>query len=126
MTVDSRRPRRSSCVASPALPPAVLVLAAGHASVSAAHPAGDRSCGLITDADGARIGIVVKRGSVPCSTARKVLRTYFKSHAPYEGSSCVRKRSGLDLPDGARDRALTPSQLLARGEVDRRLLHRRL
>jgi hypothetical protein len=50
---------------------AVLVLAAGHAGVSAAHPAADRSCGLITDSDGARIGIVVKRGSVPCGTARR-------------------------------------------------------
>ena len=28
----------------------------------------------IKDSDGARIGIVVKRGSVPCTTARRVLR----------------------------------------------------
>jgi hypothetical protein len=34
----------------------ILALAAGHADVTAAHPATERACGLITDSDGARIG----------------------------------------------------------------------
>jgi hypothetical protein len=71
-----------------------LALATGHAGVSTAHPAADRSCGLIKDSDGARIGIVVKRGSVPCTTARKALRMYFSSDASCEGSSCVRNHAG--------------------------------
>jgi hypothetical protein len=69
----------------------IVALAAG---VSAAHPAVDRWCGPIKHSDGARIGIVVKRGGVACATASKALSTYFKSHAPCEGSSCARKHSG--------------------------------
>src|SRR4051812_44064882 len=61
---------------------------------AAAHPAADRSCGLFTDRDGARIGVMVLRGSTPCSTAKRVLRWYFNSHAPCEGSACVREHGG--------------------------------
>ncbi|MDA0161302.1 hypothetical protein OM076_13575 [Solirubrobacter ginsenosidimutans] len=71
----------------------VITLAVGHAGASTAHAVAERSCGRIRD-DGARVGIVVKRGKVPCSTARKILRTYFRSHAPCSGSSCLRKHAG--------------------------------
>ncbi|MDA0163138.1 hypothetical protein OM076_22885 [Solirubrobacter ginsenosidimutans] len=71
----------------------IFALAAGQAGVSGAHPAAERSCGLIRD-DGARIGIIVQRGRVPCSTARTILPTYFRSHALCGGSSCLRKHAG--------------------------------
>ena len=63
-------------------------------TTASASPVASRSCGLITDADGARIGIVVLRGSVPCATARKVIRAYLNSTAPCQGSSCVRRHHG--------------------------------
>jgi hypothetical protein len=70
----------------------VLALAAGHAGVSAAHPAATRSCGAIR-VDGGPVGITVQRGKVPCSTARKILKTYLRSHAPCSGSACQRKHA---------------------------------
>jgi hypothetical protein len=45
-----------------------LALAAGHAGVSAAHPAAARSCGMIHD-DGDPVGITVQRGPVASSHA---------------------------------------------------------
>src|SRR4051794_11799615 len=70
------------------------VAVAASASPAAAHPAAGRSCGPFTDTDGARIGVMVLRGSTPCPTARRMLRWYFNSHAPCEGSACVRKHAG--------------------------------
>lgn len=71
----------------------ILALAAGVAGSSAAHPAKDRSCGLIRDSDGIQIGVVVQRGSVKCAIAKKVVRAY-RSDAP-TGSVCVRKHHGF-------------------------------
>src|SRR3954453_10881921 len=71
---------------------AVTVVA--NSGLAAAHPAAGRSCGLFIDRDGARIGVMVLRGSTPCSTAKRTLRWYFNSHAPCEGSACVRERGG--------------------------------
>jgi hypothetical protein len=73
----------------------VLALAAGVAGSSAAHPAKDRSCGLIRDAGGTRIGVVVQRGAVKCATAKKVVRAYDRSKAPCSGSVCVRSHHGF-------------------------------
>src|SRR4051794_8781052 len=73
----------------------ILALAAGVASSSAAHPAKERSCGLIRDSDGIQIGVVVQRGAVTCATAKKVVRAYDRSHAPCDGSACVRKHHGF-------------------------------
>jgi hypothetical protein len=70
-----------------------LALAAGHAGVSAAHPAAARACGMIHD-DGDPVGITVQRGPVASSTARKVLRTYLRSHARCTGSAWGRKHAG--------------------------------
>src|SRR3954447_13307098 len=64
------------------------------AAPAAGRPAAGRPCGLFTDRDGARIGVTVLRGSTPCSTAKRVLRQYLNSHAPCEGSACVREHGG--------------------------------
>jgi hypothetical protein len=61
---------------------------------AAGKPAVHRSCGLITDSDGARIGVLVLRGRPSCTTAKRVLRAYFRSHAPCGGSACVRRHFG--------------------------------
>ena len=84
----SRRLALALAVAVAAVP------ASAAAGPAAAHPAASRSCGLFTDRDGARIGVMVLRGSTPCSTAKRVLRQYFSSHAPCEGSACVREHGG--------------------------------
>lgn len=70
-----------------------LALAASHAGGADAHSAAARSCGAIRD-DGDPVGIVVQHGKAPCSTARRILRTYLRSHALCSGSSCLRRRSG--------------------------------
>ena len=79
---------------------AILALAAGVAGSSAAHPAKERSCGLIHDSDGIRIGVVVQRGAVQCSTAKKVLRAYDRSTKPCEASACVRKHRAVQRTVG--------------------------
>ena len=72
-----------------------LMLAAGHAGASAAHqPAKERSCGLVRDSDGARIGVVIQRGKPTCTNAKKVIRTYFRPKAPCDGKACVREHFG--------------------------------
>src|SRR5690348_911940 len=73
---------------------AAIAVAALSASPAGAHPAGRRSCGLFSDRDGARIGVMVLRGSTPCSTAKRTLRWYFNSPAPCDGSACVRVHGG--------------------------------
>src|SRR4051794_16864475 len=73
----------------------IVMLAAGHAGASAAHPpAKVRPCGSFRDAEGTPVGVVIQRGHPTCATAKKVLRTYFRSHAPCDGSACVRKHFG--------------------------------
>src|SRR6476469_3213454 len=69
--------------------------AAGHAATSAAHqPAEAHVCGSFRDADAGPVGVVIERGRPSCATAKKVLRTYLRSHAPCTGSACVRKHFG--------------------------------
>ncbi|MDA0165709.1 hypothetical protein OM076_35910 [Solirubrobacter ginsenosidimutans] len=63
-------------------------------AVSAAHPAAERFCGLIRD-DGARIGIVVQRGKVPCSlgacsTVLLVSQERRAASGPFERPSVTR------------------------------------
>src|SRR3954453_21339199 len=73
----------------------VAMLAAGHAATSAAHqPAKAQVCGSFRDADAGPVGVVIERGKPTCATAKKVLRTYLRSHAPCTGSACVRKHFG--------------------------------
>src|SRR4051794_6878630 len=74
----------------------IATLAAGHAAVSTAHePATPvRTCGSFHDKDGQPVGVVIERGRPSCATARKVLRTYFRSDKPCEGSACARKHFG--------------------------------
>src|SRR6478735_257386 len=70
------------------------MLAAGHAATSAAHqPAKARVCGSFRN-DGDPVGVVIERGKPTCTTAKKVLRTYLRSHAPCTGSACVRDHFG--------------------------------
>src|SRR5688500_16302748 len=71
---------------------AVLMLAAGHAGASAAHPAKPRACGSLgVKSAGMPVSAVVARGATSCSTAKRVLRAYFRSDAACEGSACVRE-----------------------------------
>ena len=61
-----------------------------------ALPAGahaDRWCGNVPSG-GTAIAIVVERGQVTCSTARKVLRAYDRSKRPCSGSACMRRHHG--------------------------------
>src|SRR5690348_9403551 len=72
----------------------IAMLAAGHAGVSAAHETTrSRACGSFRD-DGQPVGVVIEKGKPTCATARKVLRTYLRSHAPCSGSACVREHFG--------------------------------
>lgn len=45
----------------------------------------------------------VARGSTSCSTAKRILKSYFKSTAECEGSSCVRKHSGWTCQTASAD-----------------------
>src|SRR4051794_14480285 len=73
----------------------IAMLVAGHAAASAAHqPARAYVCGSFRAAGGDAIGVEIERGSVKCATAKRVLRTYLRSHAPCTGSACVRKHFG--------------------------------
>lgn len=73
-----------------------LMLAAGHAGVSAAHPAAKpRGCGSLgIKSGGMPVVATVERGATSCATAKKVLRSYLRSKAPCSGSACVREHSG--------------------------------
>src|SRR3954454_23844636 len=72
----------------------IAMLAVGHAGVSSAHaPGRARSCGSFKN-HGQPIAVVVEKGRPACATAKKVLRAYLRSHAPCEGSACVRKHFG--------------------------------
>src|SRR4051812_14028387 len=63
-----------------------MQLAAGHASVSPAHePPKVRTCGAFRH-DGQPVGVVIEKGKPTCATAKKVLRTYLRSHAPCRAS----------------------------------------
>src|SRR4051794_21040268 len=92
--VESRRPRRSLCVASP-VPPSQFSSwpPVTPGSPPPTHrPTAPAACPRPPPAP--RSGIVVRRGSVPCPTARRVLRPYLKPPAVGGGSSCVRKHVG--------------------------------
>jgi hypothetical protein len=70
-------------------------VAAGHAVIAAAEaPAKVRTCGSFRAPAGDPIGVVINRGATRCATARRVIRTYFRSQAPCEGSPCVREHFG--------------------------------
>src|SRR4051794_35084239 len=72
-----------------------LLLAAGHAGASAAHqPAKARACGSLRGPNGDPVGVVIERGKPTCATAKKVIRTYVRSHAPCGASACVREHFG--------------------------------
>ena len=53
-----------------------------------------RVCGSFRGAGSDPVGVVIERGGPSCATAKKVLRTYLRSHAPCTGSACVRKHCG--------------------------------
>lgn len=64
---------------------------------SAAHPtaAKTRPCGSLgLEANGMPVGVSVQRGATRCALAKKVLRKYFRSNAPCDGSACVREHFG--------------------------------
>src|SRR4051794_3790687 len=72
----------------------IAMLAAGQAGVSSAHqPATVGNCGSLGH-DGQPVGVVIVAGKRTCATARKVLRTYVRSHAACGGSPCARKDLG--------------------------------
>jgi hypothetical protein len=74
----------------------VALVAAGHASVSAAHTPATKvhTCGSFRRHEGQPIGVVLQKGTPSCATANKVLRRYLRSHAPCSGLACVRKHFG--------------------------------
>jgi hypothetical protein len=70
-------------------------LAAGHAVFAAADaPAKVRACGSFRGPRGDPVGVVINRGATRCAIARRVIRAYFRSKRPCEGSACVREHFG--------------------------------
>ena len=70
-------------------------MAAGHAAFAVADaPAKVRACGSFRGPSGDPVGVVINRGATRCATARRVIRTYFRSEKPCEGSACVREHFG--------------------------------
>jgi hypothetical protein len=54
----------------------------------------NRGCGTAFLERGARVHVRVVNGSVPCVTARRVVRSYFDADSRCAGSSCVRRIEG--------------------------------
>jgi hypothetical protein len=71
---------------------AAFVLAA--AAVADARPPARNCGGHITDAQGAPVGVTIRRGNSTCASAKRILRAYLHSTAPCEGSACRRKHHG--------------------------------
>ena len=53
-----------------------------------------RTCGPFRGPSGDPVGVVINRGATKCATARRIIRTYFRSKTPCEGSAYVREHLG--------------------------------
>jgi hypothetical protein len=84
-----------------ALACAAASLAFADAVPSASARPASRSCGLFRTHDGALVHAAVLRGAASCATDTRVLRWYLGSHAPCDGSACVRRHDGWTCASAA-------------------------
>lgn len=64
------------------------------AGVADARPLARTCNGVIHSRDGAPIGVTIRRGTIRCTKAKRILRAYLNSTRACEGNACVREHSG--------------------------------